>query len=319
MIPADRSTCDVVGLGLNAMDYICVVPHLPGRNTKLEIQRVRLLPGGQVATALTVCRRFGLSCRYVGSAGSDELGRSQTDSLKRENLDLDHLRIVDGATSQMAVILVEEGVGERTILWHRDPRLVYPPECISAAMLDGARFLHLDGRDSAAALALARLAREAGIPISIDIDQIYDDSTHQLLAIVDHLIAAEDFALRVAGTTDIESAVRHLAARYGNPVVGITLGSRGAIFLADGQVLDSPGFTVDAVDTTGAGDVFHGAYIYGVLQGWALDRRAGFANAAAALSCRTMGAREGIPPLQEVEALLQTGPPRPGRPGRGWP
>jgi len=314
MIAASRPACDVVGLGLNAMDYICVVPEFPERHSKLGIKEVRLLPGGQVATALVVCRRFGLTSRYIGSVGSDELGRAQRTSLEAAGVHLEYLRVVDGAASQMAVILVEEGIGERTILWHRDVQLTYPAEIVSPQMLVGARLLHLDGRDAAAALAIARLAREAGVPMCIDIDQIYDESTHELLALVDHLIAAEDFAARVTGEADTEKAVRLLAARYGNPVVGITIGPRGAVFLSQGAILHSPGFEVSAVDTTGAGDVFHGAYIFGLLQGWDLDRRARFANASAALKCTQFGARAGIPTLQELERFLTTARPSPSGP-----
>ena len=155
---------DVVGLGLNAMDTICVVPRFPVPNTKNRLISVRIEPGGQVATALVTCTRLGLKARYIGSVGTDHWGKLQLASLAGENLEL-CVREVEGASSQTAVILVEEGIGERTILWHRDPRLLYPAEQLRREWITSARILHLDGCDTEAAIQAARWAREAGIPV----------------------------------------------------------------------------------------------------------------------------------------------------------
>ncbi len=296
---------DVVGLGLNAMDYIAVLPRFPEPDSKVPISQLRLEPGGQVATALTACRRFGLSASYIGSVGSDELGRAQLDSLEGEGIDTSHVRIVEGATSQMAFALVEEGVGERTILWHRDPRLIFPPDQVCPEMTTAGRLLHLDGHDSAAALRAARQARTAGLPIMVDIDQRYDDSTEELLTLVDYLIAAGEFAMEFTGCPNAESAVRALADRFPARLVGITLGTDGAAFLHDGNVVHFPAFEVPVADTTGAGDVFHGAFIYAVLAGWELERSVRFSQAAAAMKCMHLGARAGIPTLDEVKEFLQ--------------
>jgi sulfofructose kinase len=295
---------DVVGIGLNAMDTICVVERFPQPNSKTSIRTVRVEPGGQVATALTTCNRFGLRARYIGSVGDDPLGTAQLDSLRAAQLDTDFVRVVPGAITQFAVILLEDGVGERTILWHHDPRLSYPVEKLDRDVVVSGRVLHLDGCDTAAALQAARWAREAGIPVVIDIDEVYDDSTHELLRNVDYLIAAEDFADRLLGRMAPEVAVKAIADRYGCRVVGITLGERGAMFVEIGRILHSPGFKVPVADTTGAGDVFHGAFIYGLLQGWALEDIARFANAAAALKCTQIGARRGIPDLHQVTNLV---------------
>jgi sulfofructose kinase len=293
-MPANIEPTDVVGLGLNAMDTVCVVPRFPRPNTKTHLQQVRVEPGGQVATALVTCTRLGLKARYIGSVGTDDWGKAQFASLRAvENLDL-HVREIEGATSQIAIIVVEEGVGERTVLWRRDPRLSYPAEELRKEMIIGARVLHLDGCDSAAAIRAAKWAREAGMPVVIDIDEMYDESTPELLKLVDYLIASSDFA----------EDPRELADRYGCPVVGITRGAAGATFLADGRLLNSPGFTVPVADTTGAGDVFHGAFIYGLLQNWPLEEIIRFANAAAALKCRHIGARRGIPSVAEVQEFL---------------
>ena len=283
----------MVGLGLNAMDTICVVPVFPRPNTKTHIGEVRVEPGGQVATAMTTCARLGLKSRYIGSVGNDAWGTAQLASLRQENLEL-HVREVDGAVSQVAIIVLEEGIGERTILWRRDPALQYPVDQLRRDLITDAAILHLDGCDTAAALLAARWAREAGMKIVIDIDEIYNASTHELLRMVDYLIASSDFS----------EDPQELAVRYGCPVVGITRGGDGAVFVDRGRLIRSSGFKVPVADTTGAGDVFHGAFIYGLVQNWALEDTIRFAHAAAAMKCMHIGARRGIPTLSEVHDFL---------------
>jgi sulfofructose kinase len=294
-----NNTVDVVGLGLNAMDTICVVPAFPQPTTKLHMREVHVEAGGQVATALTTCARLGLTARYIGSVGTDHWGKAQLASLRQESLEL-HVCEVEGAGSQVAIILLEEGIGERTILWRRDPALQYPVRELHRDLVTNARILHLDGCDSAAALQAARWAREQGMPIVIDIDEIYDDSTHELLRLVDYLIASSDFA----------DDPRELADRYGCPVVGITRGAEGAVFLNRGKLIHSSAFKVPVADTTGAGDVFHGAFIYGLIQNWNLEDVIRFAHAVAAMKCMQIGARRGIPRLSDVQEFLKNGGPQ---------
>jgi sulfofructose kinase len=297
---------DVVGLGLNAMDTICVVDRFPESKTKSPIRQVRFEPGGQVATALATCSQFGLTTRYIGSVGNDGPGKAQLQSLLDSGLGTDFVRIVEGATTQVAVILLENGVGERTILWHHDPLLHYPAEHLQLEMVRAARILHLDGCDSAAALRAARWAREGGIPVVVDIDELYDASTEELLRTTDYLIAADDFSRSLFGEIPADDAVRAMKNRFGCSVAGITLGDRGAVFVEGNRVFHAPAFTVPVADTTGAGDVFHGAFIYGLLQSWNLEDVACFANAAAALKCTKIGARRGIPSLMDALQLAGT-------------
>jgi len=290
----ENNITDVVGLGLNAMDTICIVPRFPEPKGKIQMHDVRVEPGGQVATALATCTRLGLKARYIGCIGNDDWGRAQLASLRAEGLEV-HLREVEGASSQIAIILLEEGVGERTILWRRDPRLAYPVEQLRRETIVNSRILHLDGCDSAAALQAARWAREAGIPVVVDIDEVYDDSTHELLSLVDYLIASSDFA----------EDPRELADRYGCPVVGITRGAEGALFVHRRRLIQSSAFRVPVLDTTGAGDVFHGGFIYGLLQNWPLEDVIRFSHAVAAMKCMHIGARRGIPTLAEVREFLR--------------
>src|SRR5262245_60969032 len=146
------------------MDTICVVEKFPAPESKIPIKTLRVTPGGQVATALVTCARLGLKTRYIGSVGDDDWGRAQLASLREENVDVRDVRTVEGASTQAAMIVLVEGVGERTILWQRDPRLNYPAEGVHSDMIHGARILHLDGCDADAALKAAEIARHAGIP-----------------------------------------------------------------------------------------------------------------------------------------------------------
>lgn len=301
---------DVVGLGLNAMDYITVVPDFPRPETKVEIAEVRLEPGGQVATALVTCRRLGLEVRYIGSVGSDHLGQAQLASLDSEGIATEHVRVVPGATTQMAIAIVQKEIGERTILWHRDPKLIYPAAELQPGDITDARLLHLDGRDSEAALRAARIARAAGIPVMVDIDKLYDETTGRLLETVDYLIAAGEFAVAFTNAASFSEAAMALAGRFPQAVVGVTLGAGGAIFVENGALVASAAFDVAVRDTTGAGDVFHGAFIFGILEGWGLEATTRFAHAAAAMNCRELGARGGIPGLEEIRRFLETARPR---------
>jgi sulfofructose kinase len=276
------------------MDTICVVSRFPQPNTKISLREIRTEPGGQVATALATCTRLGLRARYIGSIGSDNWGKAQLASLAAEGLEL-CVNEVEGASSQVAIILLEEGVRERAILWHRDPKLSYPVEQLRRESIVNARILHLDGCDTAAALQAAWWAHDAGIPVVIDIDELYDESTHELLRLVDYLIAGSDFA----------GDPRELRDRYGCRVVGMTRGAEGAIFVQGDHLMKSSAFRVPVADTTGAGDVFHGAFIYGLLQEWALEDIIRFSHAVAAMKCRHIGARRGIPTLSEVQEFLR--------------
>jgi len=289
---ANITVTDVVGLGTNAMDTVCVLPNFPQPHSKTHISEVRIEFGGQVATALITCTRLGLKARYIGSVGSDEWGKAQLASLNAEpNLEV-QVRVVEGAQSVFSVILLEQGVGERTILAHRDPKLKYPPAALNHDMITAGRVLHLDGYDSEAAFQAATWARDAGMPVVMDIDKL--PGAPELLRLVDYLIATSEFV----------KDPHELADRYGCPVVGVTRGSEGAVFLDHGRLLESRAFKVPVVDTTGAGDVFHGAFIYGLLQNWPLPDIIRFSHATAALKCRQIGARRGIPTLKEVQKFL---------------
>jgi len=294
---------DAVALGLNAVDHLVLVPHYPEFNTKIQFVTHRLAAGGQAATAMAALSRLGLKTRYIGSIGSDMLGRFQLDSLKDDGIDASGVTIVQGAETQTAFIIVDQVTGERTVIWSRDPLLEIDLETIDKAIVTSGRALHLDGHNVRASIEAARLARSAGVPTCLDIDNIYPDAD-QLLPLIDFLISSSSFPLRMTGSPDLETALRKLHLEFGSPFVAATLGNRGVLAYFRGEYIYSPAFKIDCRDTTGAGDAFHGGFLYGLLAGYSVEATLRFANAVAGLKCRDLGARTALPSRNEVERLL---------------
>lgn len=294
---------DAVALGLNAVDHLIVVPHYPGFNSKVPFLSHTLAPGGQCATAMVTLARLGMKGRYIGKVGSDDLGAVQIQSLESEGVEASGVTVVQGAQSQIAFIVIDEASGERTVIWHRDERLMIDASEVDQAAVTSGRVLHLDGHNVAASIAAAKYARAAGIPTVLDIDNIYAGS-EALLPLIDFLISSTSFPLRMTQETDLRTALKKLAEMTGSLFVAATLGREGVLAYFRDEYVYSPAFTVDCKDTTGAGDAFHGGFIYGLLAGLSVEETLRCANAVAGLKCRAIGARTALPTLQELNALL---------------
>jgi sugar/nucleoside kinase (ribokinase family) len=262
--------------------------------------------GGQVATALVTCQRLGLRTRYIGKVGDDEGGKIQLASLKREGVDLRYTRVVRDTPNQFGHILVDQATGERTVFWDRDARLTVTPGELTERAITGGRVLLLDGCDVEACFQAARWAWRARIPVVADLDTVYK-RVESLFPYIDCLIASTKFLPTLTGQADPFRALEYTATEYKMKAPGMTLGRDGALIYQGGQFRYSPGFVVETVDTTGAGDVFHGAFIYGLLTRWEIGRILDFANAMAALNCTVLGARGGIKTRAEAENLMARG------------
>ncbi len=294
---------DVVGIGANSVDFVHVVPAFPrpeGWHSKMRVRRRLVSCGGQTATAMATCARFGLRAVYVGVIGDDENGRRIQADLPRFGLDGAMLLPRPGR-NQSAVIVIDEQTGERAVLWDRDDSLSLRASDIPMDLVASARLLHVDDVDQAAAIAAARHARRLGIPVTSDLDRM-TERTEELALAVSCAIFADGLPEQLTGERDHERALRRLRRRHAGLLV-VTVGRDGAVALDGDRFLRSPGFAVQAVDTTGAGDVFRGAFIYGVLHDWPIDRTLRLANAAAALSCTRLGTMAAVPALDEVLAL----------------
>jgi sulfofructose kinase len=304
-IPSNKPF-DAVALGLNAIDHLIVVPYYPEFNTKVPFISHTVAPGGQCATAMVALARLGKRARYIGKVGSDQPGQVQIESIASEGVQCSGVAVVEGAETQTAFIIIDQQSGERTILWRRDERLTITVDEVDREAVTSGRVLHLDGHDVAASIAAARFAREAGVPTVLDIDNAYP-GFEQLLPLIDFIVCSSGFAERVTGEKDLRAALKKLHETHGSPFVAATLGREGALAYFKGQFIHSPAFDVECKDTTGAGDAFHGGFIYSLLEGLTVEATLRFANAVAALKCRSIGARTGLPHLDEVRALLTEG------------
>ena len=289
-------------MGLNSVDFLTVVPEFPSLNSKMKILRFSKQGGGQVATAMVALARWGIKTKYIGKVGDDELGSFSLNSLREEGVDISSVTIEPDATNQFAMIIVDGLSGERTILWKRDEKLIYQEGELRKEDVCSGRLLHLDGHDIHAAIRCARWAKEERIPIVIDIDKV-EPFTGKLIKEIDFVITSSRFPKLMTGISDREKALIELQKKTSG-FLCTTLGEEGAMALVNGEILCVEGFKVKAVDTTGAGDVFHAGFIYGLLQNWDLVEILRFANAVAALKCRDIGGRKGIPTLEEVQQFL---------------
>jgi sugar/nucleoside kinase (ribokinase family) len=298
---------DVVGVGANSVDYVYRLPEFPHPDTqaaKLRITHHAILCGGQTTTALCTCAAMGLRARYVGVTGDDENGTLIQRELKARGVDAEHAR-VHHAKNAFAVILVDERRGERVVLWQRDAALTLQHREIDPSVVAQSRLVHVDDVDEDAAICAASIGRSAGIPVTSDIERV-TERTEELVATVTIPIFAEHVIEQLTGEGDFERGLRKIRAQRGGScdMLCVTLGARGAMLLAGDRLHHAPGLPVEVIDTTGAGDVFRGAFIAALLRGDSPADILRFANAAAALSCTRLGAIDGIPAMEEVLAWL---------------
>jgi sulfofructose kinase len=296
---------DVAGVGINATDTILRLPRFPARDSKVEIASAEVKPGGQVASAMVACRRWGLRARYVGKIGDDAAGNFQRAELAREGVEA-HWIVAPGVSSQSAYILVDARTGERTVLWKRDPKMALAPEDLRREWISGAKFLLVDGHDTAAATHATRWAREEKIPVVGDFDNRYT-GVQVLLKSTDFVIASKDFPERLTGEKNLLKSLPEICADFQCRLTAATLGPEGVLAWDGARFFLCPGFRVNAVDTTGAGDIFHGAFLYGLVQDWEVEETLEFSCAAAARNCEAIGARGGIATLGEIARLRERG------------
>jgi sulfofructose kinase len=293
----------VVGVGQCSLDILGRLPRYPAVDCKAELSEVLVQGGGPVATALVTLARLGVSSAFVGRVGGDDFGRRIRRELEQEGVDCRHL-VVDGTgTSQIAFIAVEQASGLRNIFWNAGTARDLTPADLPLELIARCRVLHLDGLQQAASLAAAREARRCGVTTVLDGGSVRE-GTPELLPHIDHLVVSSRFARQLLGDGPPEKWLPELMA-HGARAATVTVGENGSYtFCREEGLFHQAGFAVRPVDTTGCGDVFHGGYIYGLLQDWPLARTVRFAAACAALKTRALGGRTAIPGADEVAQFL---------------
>jgi sulfofructose kinase len=301
---AKPSKVDLVGVGLNATDTVIPLSTYPPRGSKVEYSTSTVLPGGQVATTVVACQHWGLRTRYIGKLGDDLAATLHREAFSHAGVETRVVTVAGGASAQSLILV--DAQGERTVLIRRDERLALHPADLDRDSIINARALHVDGYDTEAAILAANWAREAGVPVIADLDELYPN-VETLIDNVDYLIVSRDFPSRLTSEPDLEQALRKMQRRYNCRLAAATLGQEGVLAWDGTQLLHTPAYRVPVVDTTGAGDIFHAGFIYALLAGWPLDRQLDFACAAAALNCTAVGARGGIHSLEDIATLMATG------------
>jgi len=296
---------DAVGFGLNAVDHLIVVPEYPAFDTKMRLLAHKQSAGGQTATAMVALQRLGFKTAYAGRFGSDPEGRFGLQTLKDDGVNVEFAEVVEGARNQIAFITIDVRSGERTIVWDRDERLAYKREEAPVGFGSLGRVLHLDAHDPPACVRVAKAAKSNGTIVSADIDNVYE-GLPELLPLIDIMIGSKEFPRRVTGIADEREALVEMHARFGCAIVGMTIGAAGAVIYCEGEFIESRGYVAPGGcrDTTGAGDAFHGGFLYGFLTGEDLETSLRFANAVAAMKCSALGARTALPTKPELDAFL---------------
>jgi sulfofructose kinase len=299
---------DIIGLGCVAVDDLLYVPVFPAADRKIRIVRRERQYGGLTGTALVTASRLGARCAFAGLLGLDDLSRMIEANFRSENVDTSFAPRETDACVPHSTIIVGTETGTRNIFYHIDGRLGAHETLPDEAVLRSARVLFLDQYGMPGNVRAARIARTAGLAIVADFEDDTDPQFGELLALIDHLVLPEELAKKITGATSARSAVERLWCKDRQAVV-VTCGAAGAWFAGfDTVVRYHPAFRVAVVDTTGCGDVFHGAYAAALVHGAPIADCVRFASAAAALKATQPDGQRGIPRRADVERFLTSSP-----------
>jgi ribokinase len=293
---------DVVGVGIACLDHNTTVTSIPKIDENVLVLDYRRQMGGTVSTALAALQRLGMNTKYMGMMGDDENGTFILDGLSAEGIDVSSVRLVTGENSPFSFVMVDSMTGRRSIAHFPGCEFMVPADCIDPAVIKSCRLLHVDIY-TPAVIAACEAAREARVPISVEANVPYP-GLEELLNGGDIFITSRQIFSKLVGEDDPVAAGKKAQEQYDLDHCVVTLGAEGSIAVSEDETVASPGFEVQVADTTGAGDVFHGAYLYGYLMGWRYSRSLRFANAAAALMCTGQNGWADIPTLDMVEEFL---------------
>ena len=296
---------DYIGIGFCSNDHLAVLPFIP-LDTKVRMLSHRIMGGGPAANSTAAAATLGMSAAFVGTVGDDADGKMILSDFAAQGVDTSMVKVRAGATSAIAYLWIEEKTGNRSCAWTREGLDELAADEIDPAAIAGAKILHLDGHNAAGAIAAAKVAREAGVPVGYDAGTHRDGMT-ELLPLADLLICSEEFILKLTGLADAEEAVRQVWAKYRPKVCGATMGIRGSMCFDGKDFVKCPAFHVDkVVDTTGCGDLFHTGFELRWLETRDMMESQRFGAAVAAIKCRGLSGRPPSAPTRaEVEKILE--------------
>jgi sugar/nucleoside kinase (ribokinase family) len=279
----------VVGLGACVLDTLINLDRYPTEDTKQKAQSIFLSGGGPVGNALVVMSKLGINCQVIGGFGSDNSGKYLLDDFVKHGVGIDNATVIDGATSFTSYIALAEDKATRTCVFDRGT-VADDPKNLNLSALDDAYVLHLDGNYLECAITASKYAKSKGVKVSHDAGGLYPD-IEKLLPYVDILIPSAEFALGLTKKQTIIDAMHDLNKRFNPEVLVVTDGANGGYYLDNGQIFHYDSVKVKAVDTNGAGDTFHGAFITAYCNGLDVKSACEFASKVAGFKCSNKGLR----------------------------
>ncbi|RME94240.1 MAG: permease [Verrucomicrobia bacterium] len=305
---AANGSPEVIGLGCVAVDELLFVPRYPGRDARQPLRRHQRQCGGLTATALVAAARLGVRAAYAGRLGEGDDSAFVLKTFEREGVDTSRVVRRRGVRVVHAFVVVEEETQTRTILYDLGEGSGADPRLPERGWIQSAKVLLVDRWGLRGMVRAARAAREAGVAVVGDLENGDDPLFDELVALADHLVVPEAFVRRRVGTDDPAEGARRLW-REDRAVVIVTCGREGCwVYDGAGAPWHQPAFSVKVVDTTGCGDVFHGAYAAALARGLPLRERVREAAAAAALKATRLGGQAGIPTRRELARFLRERP-----------
>ncbi len=303
MGPTDERAFQIIGLGLVDVDHLIRVPG--PRRWGAIVEEYLMQSGGVAATATVAAARLGATTAFCGRIGDDRMGRFILEEFQEESVNTDYLFLAHDGKTPVSVVHVEMETGDKTVFFYPGENLGSPVDMIPEGVISSARVLLIDGSWYEGALRAAEIAKGSGTKIVAGMR--VSRANLDLVRLVDALIVNEWIARELAKDRGLEFALEGLA-ELGPEIVAITMGERGCMFMMDGVPRRMPAFQVDVVDTTGAGDAFHGALAFALMRRWDLLRCFEFASAVAALNCTKLGGRSGLPTYEQaIEFLSERG------------
>lgn len=299
------ATHDIVGIGVCTMDHLVTVRRMPKQNENMAAVNYDRQPGGLASIALIAAARLGARAKVIARIGDDDAGVYIRRALEEEGVDASLLLTEPGSESHVSVILVHEASGDRSIITRPATGKPVSASEFTRADITAARVLFVDALNEAT-LSAARWAKEARMKVLLDPALPYAD-IKPLLKYVDVPIVPEYWARALLPDQPPAAVAERLRAE-GAEIAVVTLGERGAVVAWEEGTQAFPAYPVEVVDTTGAGDAYHGAFMYALLQDWDVPRMARFASAVGSMNCRAMGGRSALPTLGEVEQFLAANP-----------
>lgn len=279
----------VVGLGACVLDTLISCDKYPREDTKQKAESVFVSGGGPVGNALVVMSKLGLSASVLGNFADDNAGNYLLQDFEKYNVDISYAHVVKNTSSFTSYIVLGGDKKTRTCIFDRGT-VPDDPAALDFSVLDNADVLHLDGNYLRCAVAAAKYAKEKGVKVSLDAGGLYEN-IETLLPYADILIPSAEFAKGITGAAEIPAAMEKLQKKYAPEILAVTDGSNGGYYYKNGAAMRYESVKVNAVDTNGAGDTFHGAFIAAYCQGKTTEESCAFASKVAAYKCTQKGAR----------------------------